>query len=113
MNPICAILWCVTSASPTSTPSPVTTLTTPRGKPAWANRGGRSSIEADVNSEGLTTAVHPAASAGARCQLVRVSGEFQGVMIATTPLGSYLVYENTPFLSVGMTDPCTLSASPP
>jgi hypothetical protein len=50
-----------------------------------------STIEADVNSEGLITAVQPAARPGASFQLVSVSGEFQGVMIATTPLASYLV----------------------
>ena len=50
-----------------------------------------SSIDPDVNSDGLTTAVHPTASAGASFQLVSVSGEFQGVMIAMTPLGSYFV----------------------
>ena len=47
-----------------------------------------SSIDAEVNSDGLTTAVQPAASAGASFQLVSVSGEFQGVMMATTPFGS-------------------------
>ena len=37
------------------------------------------------------TAVQPAASAGASFQLVSVRGEFQGVMITTTPFGSYFV----------------------
>jgi hypothetical protein len=79
---------CVTSASPTSGPRPVTTLTTPSGKPASPNSLASSSIEADVNSDGLITAVQPAASAGASFQLVSVSGEFQGVMMATTPFAS-------------------------
>src|SRR4029453_17130485 len=109
---MCAIAGCATSAAPTSGPSPVTTLTTPFGNPASAKSGANSSIDADVNSEGLTTAVQPAASAGASFQLVSVSGEFQGVMMATTPLASYFVYAKTPFLSVGMTSLCTLSASP-
>ena len=61
------------------------------GNPASAKSGANSSIEADVNSDGLMTAVHPAASAGASFQLVSVRGEFHGVMIAITPLGSYLV----------------------
>ena len=43
-----------------------------------------------MNSEGLTTTVQPAASAGASFQVVSASGEFHGVMIATTPLASYL-----------------------
>src|SRR5687768_5810645 len=109
---MCATAGCVTSACPTSGPRPVTTFTTPFGKPACSNNAANSSIDADVNSDGLTTAVQPAASAGASFQLVSVSGEFHGVMIATTPLASYFVYANTPFLSVGMTALCTLSVSP-
>ena len=88
VKPMCATAGCVTSASPTSGPRPVTTLTTPFGNPASVNSLASSSIDADVNSDGLMTAVQPAASAGASFQLVSVSGEFQGVMIATTPLGS-------------------------
>src|SRR5829696_1798460 len=103
---------CVTSASPTSAPRPVTTLTTPGGNPASPNSFAISTIAADVYSDGLTTAVQPAASAGASFQLVSVSGEFHGVMIATTPFGSCFVYENTPRLSVGITAPSTLSARP-
>src|SRR3954464_12668288 len=105
---MCATAGCVTSASPTSGPRPVTTLTTPLGNPACSKRAANSTIEADVNSDGLITAVQPAASAGASFQLVSVSGEFQGVMMAMTPLASYRVYAKTPFLSVGMTWLCTL-----
>ena len=65
-----------------------------------------------MNSEGLTTTVQPAANAGASFQLVKVRGEFHGVMIATTPLGSNFVYAKTPFLSLGITAPSILSASP-
>src|SRR5437763_1596433 len=91
VNPTWATFGCVTSGSPTSRPSPATTLITPLGNPASANKPASSSIDADVNSEGLTTTVHPAANAGASFQLVSVSGEFHGVMIATTPFGSYFV----------------------
>ncbi len=65
-----------------------------------------------MNSDGLITAVHPAASAGASFQLVSVSGEFHGVMIATTPLASYFVNAKTPVLSVGITALWILSARP-
>src|ERR1700733_14118112 len=91
VNPTCATSGWPTSGAPTSPPNPVTTLTTPSGKPASLNRAANSSIEAEVNSDGLITTVHPAARAGASFQLVRVSGEFHGVMIATTPFGSFLV----------------------
>ena len=90
----------------------MTTFSTPGGRPASVAIRESSSIEADVNSEGLTTAVQPAASAGASFQLVSVNGEFHGVMIAMTPFGSYFVYANTPFLSVGITALWILSASP-
>jgi hypothetical protein len=91
VNAMCATSGWVTSGSPTSAPRPVTTFTTPGGKPAAATSRASSSIDAEVNSDGFTTTVQPAASAGASFQLVMVRGEFQGVMIATTPFGSSLV----------------------
>src|SRR4029453_4803162 len=91
VKPMCRTRGWVTNGSPTSDPSPVTTLTTPLGNPASDTIAASSTIEAEVNSDGLTTTVQPAARAGASFQLVRVSGEFHGVMMATTPLGSYLV----------------------
>ena len=56
---------CSTSGAPTSAPKPVTTLTTPGGKPAASTSFMNSRAEADVNSDGLITIVLPAASAGA------------------------------------------------
>jgi len=50
-----------------------------------------SSIKAEVNSEGLITAVQPAANAGASFQLVRLNGEFHGLIMATQPFAIYLV----------------------
>jgi hypothetical protein len=50
-----------------------------------------SSSEALVNSDGLMTAVHPAASAGASFQPVSIRGEFHGTMKAHTPTGSLSV----------------------
>ena len=47
-----------------------------------------SSVDAEVNSDGLITTVLPAASAGAIFQAVSSSGEFHGVIAATTPTGS-------------------------
>jgi len=39
--------------------------------------------------DGLTTTVHPAASAGAQSfQVISSSGEFHGVIAPTTPTGS-------------------------
>ncbi len=72
-----------------------------------------SSIDADVNSDGLTTTVLPAASAGASFHAVSSSGEFHGMMAATTPSGSWRVKLKLPGLSMGITEPSILSASPP
>ena len=72
-------------------PKPVTTLTTPGGKPACSTSFMNSSSEAEVNSDGLITTVLPAASAGASFHAVSSSGEFHGTIAATTPSGSWRV----------------------
>jgi hypothetical protein len=72
-------------------PKPVTTLTTPGGKPASSNSSANSSVDADVNSDGFNTTVQPAASAGASFHAASSSGEFHGVIAATTPTGSLRV----------------------
>ena len=66
----------------------MTTLTTPSGMPACAISSANPSVEPGACSDGLITTVHPAASAGATFQLISSSGEFQGVIAATTPTGS-------------------------
>src|SRR5262249_7040476 len=91
VEPVKAILstpWCPASAAPTSRDSPVTTLNTPGGNPASANSSANRSVETGECSEGLTTTVQPAARAGATFQVKSSSGEFQGVIAATTPTGS-------------------------
>jgi hypothetical protein len=45
-----------------------------------------------VSSAGLCTTVLPAARAGASLLLDRISGKLNGVMAATTPIGSRRVY---------------------
>ena len=64
-----------------------------------------------VSSEGLTTAVQPAASAkGSFCDTMR-NGKFQGVMIAATPIGSF---STTPSMSgprLLWLSPCSVRAS--
>ena len=79
------------SARPVSGVDPVTTLNTPGGSPASSNRRASSSVETGVWSEGLTTSVQPAASAGAAFQVRSISGEFQGTIAPTTPTGSWRV----------------------
>src|SRR5512138_2872566 len=91
VNATFATSGCSTSGAPTSGPNPVTTLTTPGGKPASSTSFMNSSTDADVNSDGLMTIVLPAASAGASFHVVRSSGEFHGTIAAMTPSGSYRV----------------------
>ena len=71
MKATLATFGCVTRGSPTSAPKPVTTLNTPGGSPASTARRANSSAEAEVNSDGFTTTVLPAASAGATFQAIK------------------------------------------
>ena len=87
VNAILETSGCRTSASPASAPKPVTTLTTPGGMPASSTSGISSSSDAEVCSLGLITIVFPPASAGASFISVSRSGEFQGVIAPTTPIG--------------------------
>ena len=72
-----------------------------------------STVEAEANSDGLTTTVQPAASAAAHFQAMNSSGEFQAVSAATTPTGSWRVKAKVSGLSIGTTAPSILSARPP
>ena len=67
MPPVKVILatpGCATSAAPTSGPKPVTTLRTPAGSSPDAVRTNSTTL-AEANSDGFSTTVLPAASAGA------------------------------------------------
>ncbi len=81
-GPPVKVMWStsewLTSAAPASGPRPVTTLTTPSGKPASTSSDANSTTEAEATSLGLSTTVFPAASAGASLHVERRSGEFQG-----------------------------------
>ena len=77
----------VTSASPTSEPRPVMTLTTPGGNSASSSRSAILSVVSGVVAAGLTTIVLPAISAGASFVPSSVSGKLLGTIAATTPIG--------------------------
>ena len=66
-------------------------FTTPLGNPASLTSSINSKDDAEVNSEGLITAVFPAARAGASFQANNSKGEFHAVIIPITPKGSYRV----------------------
>jgi hypothetical protein len=79
---------CAASAAPVSRDRPVTTLTTPGGNPASPSSSTNASVDAGECSDGFTTTVQPAARAGASFHVNSSSGEFHGVIAATTPTGS-------------------------
>ena len=63
-------------------------MITPGGMPAASASRASSTAEADVISDGFSTIVLPAASAGASDMIAMKVGEFQGVITPTTPSGS-------------------------
>ena len=79
----------VTRCSPTSRPAG-TTLNTPGGTPASSSTSARTKLLSGASGAGLSTRVHPAASAGAAFHAANVTGAFHGTMAATTPTGSWV-----------------------
>ena len=88
VNEMRAMPGWATSAAPASSPMPCTTFRTPGGRPASSARSASSEHESGAHSGGLSTTVHPDASAGPTFQVESMNGAFQGVISAATPLGS-------------------------
>ena len=88
VNEIMSMSGCALIAAPTSGPSPLTRLNTPFGTPASCRISAKISAEVGAISEGFRTMVQPAASAGATLQAIWLSGQFHGVIMPTTPIGS-------------------------
>jgi hypothetical protein len=63
-------------------------LNTPAGVPASCMISAKMIASSGAISEGLSTTVQPAASAGATLATIWFSGQFHGVMSAATPTGS-------------------------
>ena len=83
-----SIEWLI-SACPVGSPGPVITLSTPSGRPdsSAISRASRSTANV-AYSDGLSTIVQPAASAGATFWANSASGAFHGITAPTTPTGS-------------------------
>src|SRR5262245_65138181 len=77
----------VVNGVPTSSPSPVTMLTTPFGMPASSSTFTKLSADNGVCDAGLKTTVLPQTSAGMIFQDGIAIGKFHGVMIEHTPRG--------------------------
>ena len=78
---------CSAIAWPT-TLSPWTRLNTPAGTPASSSISAIRIAENGATSEGLSTIVQPAASAAATLQEIWLAGQFHGVIMPMTPIGS-------------------------
>ena len=104
VNEIMSMSGCRVSLLPTPL-ALVRTLTTPSGRPASSSSWVRWTVVPEVSSLGLTTAVQPTASANGSFWLMISSGKFQGVIIATTPTGSFTTMAST-------SAPSMLCASP-
>ena len=88
VNEIMSMPACSLMATPTSGPRPLTRLNTPFGTPASCMTSAKIRAEVGVNSDGFRIMVQPAAIAGATLQAIWLSGQFHGVIMPTTPIGS-------------------------
>ncbi len=78
---------CDVSACPVAAP-PLTTFTTPSGSPASSIASVSTPMLSGASGAGLSTTVHPAASAGPSFNAAMKSGVFHGMIAPTTPTGS-------------------------
>ncbi len=94
------------SSPPMATGSdPVTMLNTPAGTPARSASSASARADSGVSSAGLTTMVQPAARAGPTLRVIIALGKFQGVIAATTPIGSFRTTMRLLPAKLGITSP--------
>ena len=86
-------------------------FSTPAGTPASSASLTSASEVSGVSSAGLATTVQPAASAGAILRAIMAAGKFHGVMVATTPTGSFSANMRRPGTGAGITSPLARVAS--
>src|SRR5260370_35468076 len=79
-------LW-LTSTSPREPPGPVTTFSTPAGKPACCSNSASLSDSRGVSLAGLRIIALPASSAGKVFQAGIAQGKFPGGIVASEPDG--------------------------
>ncbi len=82
---------CAESWLPTPSPSPFTRLKTPGGSPASSTISAKSRLDSGAISEGFSTIVQPARSAGTTFRTTWFIGQFHGVISAQTPMGSWMM----------------------
>mmetsp|Transcript_78115 Transcript_78115/g.198510 ORF Transcript_78115/g.198510 Transcript_78115/m.198510 type:complete len:254 (+) Transcript_78115:882-1643(+) len=91
---------CCTRAPPT-TPSPCTRLATPEGNTAMSASITFAPV-IGATSDGLTTTVFPATSAGMASNKSSSAGKFQGAQIETTPCGCRITMLLPSFMTIGL-----------
>ena len=80
-----------TSTSPNEPPGPVSTDSTPSGRPASTKHSARASAVSGVVRAGLRMTAFPAASAGPTLCSTSSDGKLNGVIATTTPTGWRIV----------------------
>ena len=73
---------------PTPTPSPLTKLNTPFGKPTSSIISANNIPEIGAISDGFKIIVQPVAKAGTTLRAIWFIGQFHGVISPQTPIGS-------------------------
>src|SRR5580693_4778805 len=96
---------CSHSTSPIGGASPVTTLKTPFGTPAFSASATSANALSGVSLAGLSTTVQPAASAGETLRVIIEFGKFQGVIAPQTPIGCLIANRRASPLWVGIVSP--------
>ena len=91
VNETIATSGCPDRCVPTPAPSPLTRLNTPGGTFASCRMSANSIADSGDSSEGLSTIVQPVAIAGMTFSAIWFIGQFQGVISAQTPIGSYRI----------------------
>ena len=95
-----------------SSANPVIIFITPLGISIVSIIFANSNKGAGAISEALITIVFPIARAGASLTAVKNICEFQGIIAATTPIGTLVVKTCISCLSIGRVEPSILSTNP-
>src|SRR5450755_59369 len=90
---------------PIADAEPVTTDRTDLGTPARSASTASASADSGVWLAGLTTMVHPAASAGPALRVIIAAGKFHGVMAAQTPIGCFSTIMRRSAVKPGIVSP--------
>src|SRR4029077_21107756 len=112
VNEIACTFGCSAMGAPASGPNPVTTLTTPFGRPASVSAFNKFRVESGVSSAGLITQVLPQTNAGNSFHEGIAMGKFHGAIMPHTRMGIRTAMANLLGSSEGTVAPNSLRPSP-